>query len=145
MPTRVANLEVEFERRGRLGKIKFAARDRMGTAVSGSEKVYRVRYHRGFFEFGITGMRTLQILTLIFTKASRNIFNIIELSLPAQWEPEQDFSRDMTELVPPQRTVQPHTNWREWSRSPTTNQTIRSQATHARWRPAQVPVLSNPS
>jgi hypothetical protein len=44
----------ECERRGRFAKIKFAARDMIGTAVSDREEVYRVRYERGFCEFGLT-------------------------------------------------------------------------------------------
>jgi hypothetical protein len=118
MPTRFANVQVERERRGRFGKIKFAAGNMMGTAVSGSAEVYRVRNHRGFCEFGITGATTLQISTMIFkalipdwqmiidSKASRDVFNVMELSTLTQWEPEQDFSHNTTELKPPQRWYQ---------------------------------------
>jgi hypothetical protein len=118
MYTRFANIDSECERRERFGKIKFTPRTMMGTAVSRSEEVYRVRYHEGICEFGITGKCTLQILTLIFkavipdwqmiidTKASRDVFNVMELSTFTQWEREQDLSQDTTELIPPRRTVE---------------------------------------
>jgi hypothetical protein len=96
MPARFANIETECEKIGRFGKIKFAAKDLMGTAVSGSGEVYRVSYERGFCEFGLTGTAKLQILTMIFkslisdwqmildTQASRNVLNVIELKALAQ-------------------------------------------------------------
>jgi hypothetical protein len=43
---------------------------------------------------------------IICTKASSDVFNVIELSAHTQWEPEQDFSQDPTKLVLPARSVE---------------------------------------
>jgi hypothetical protein len=43
---------------------------------------------------------------IIDTEASRDVFNVIELSTLTRWEPEQDLSPDTTKLVPSARTVE---------------------------------------
>jgi hypothetical protein len=50
----------------RFWRIQFIMVDPMGASAEGSREVFRVRYERGFCEFGLTGKYTLGLLTLIF-------------------------------------------------------------------------------
>jgi hypothetical protein len=78
----------------------------MGTAVSGNEEIFRIRYLKGSYEFGLTGKYTMSLLTIIFKtlvpdwpiildfKAARGVTNIIEMYTFTNLEPEQDLSQD---------------------------------------------------
>jgi hypothetical protein len=75
-----------------------APREVIGTAVSGSQEHFRVKYSRGYAEFGVTGKYTVGLLTQIFkaripgwhmileTRASRDVMNVIEIGTLTEWE-----------------------------------------------------------
>jgi hypothetical protein len=66
MPIRFGNMDTKCHMEGRAGRIEFIPRNMMGTAVSGSEEIFKVCYTRRFCRFGITGVCTMRSLTLIF-------------------------------------------------------------------------------
>jgi hypothetical protein len=90
----------------------------MGTAVSGSQELFRVKYNRSFVEFGVTGKYTIGLLTQIFkarvpawhmilqARASRDVMNVIERRALAEWEPGQELSQDSREVITPARIVE---------------------------------------
>jgi hypothetical protein len=118
MPTTMEQVNAECSRQGWTGKIKFTPREVMGTAVSGSQEHFRVKYNRGFVEFGVTGKYTIGLLTQIFkarvpawnmileARASRDAMNVIEIRALTEWEPGQDLSQDNREVITPARIVE---------------------------------------
>jgi hypothetical protein len=118
MPARFQKVEAICERKGGFGKVKFTAANMMGTAVSGSEEVFRIRYDKGFCEFGFIGKCKMAILAFIFKSlipdwlviivfsASRNVSDVVELPALTSWEPEQDVAQDAREIKIPQRVVE---------------------------------------
>jgi hypothetical protein len=84
----------------------------------GSQEHFRVKYNRGFVEFGVTGKYTIGLLTQIFkarvptwhmvleARASRDAMNVIEIRALAEWEPGQDLSHDNREVTTPARIVE---------------------------------------
>jgi hypothetical protein len=91
MPITMEQVDAECTRRGRTGRVKFTPMEVMGTAVRGRQEHFRVKYSRGFVEFGVTGKYTIGLLTQIFkarvpawhmileARASRDVMNVIEI------------------------------------------------------------------
>jgi hypothetical protein len=102
MPARYEDLDVVCDRKGRFSRFRFARINLIGTPVSGSEEEFRIRYNKGFYEFGFTGTCTMPILTMIFKiltpdwlviidlRASRDASNVFELPTLTTWEADQD-------------------------------------------------------
>jgi hypothetical protein len=94
IPLACQNLNTECDRKGRTGRIRFTPRDVMGTELNGSEETFRIKYVKGFCEFGVTGTYTVNFLTLIIkwlipdwsiildAREGRDITNVIEFATP---------------------------------------------------------------
>jgi hypothetical protein len=118
IPWACENLDTEFHRKWKAGRIRFIPQGVMVTAVGGSEKVFRVKHDRGFCEFGISGTCTVNLLTMIFkvlvpewhiileATAGRDVTNVIELLTLTEWTPEQDLSQDTRKIEPPVRVIE---------------------------------------
>jgi hypothetical protein len=90
----------------------------MGTAVGGSEDVFRVKHDRDLCEFGISGMCTVNLLTMFFkvlvpdwhiileATERRDLTNVIELPTLTKWTPETDLSQDTRKIKPPVRVIE---------------------------------------
>jgi hypothetical protein len=100
IPVRYRDIDVERDRKRRDGGMRFIPQDIMGTAIGGSEEIFRIRYNKGFCEFGITGAHTMRLVALIFKAlvphwhvivrpfAGRDVTNVIEFSTTREWEPD---------------------------------------------------------
>jgi hypothetical protein len=89
MPLVYQDFDTDCDRKGRFGRIRFIPQDVMGTTISGSEEVFRIRYIKGLCEFSLTGTYTMRLLTLSFK------------TLAADWQiiVAPNASRDATTIV----------------------------------------------
>jgi hypothetical protein len=105
-PVRFGKMDTQCERERKVGKIRFIARNMMGTEVSGREETSKINYAGEFCRFRITGTYTMMRLTLVFKTLIPDWQIIISGGHVDTVGPEQDVSLETRTAIPSPRIIE---------------------------------------